>query len=161
MLEGRPYYVLLVLCWIYALLKGGLPERIGASIVAIGSSLTMVAISSRTARFGTVELGVVIVDAACLVAFLILALRAERFWPLWLTALQFIGIAGHAIKAAEPDTIPKAYAFAMAFWSYPMLLLIAVGTWRHQKRLARNGVDPSWSTFSARSGRAPPGGPIA
>lgn len=158
-MEGRPYYVLLVLCWIYAQLKGGVPERIGATIMALGSSLTMVAISSRTARFGSVELGVVIVDLVALVALIILALRAERFWPLWLTALQIIAIAGHAVKAAEPGTIPKAYAFAMAFWSYPMLLLIALGTWRHQQRLARNGADPSWSTSFGRSGPAPPHGP--
>lgn len=159
MLEGRPYYILLVLCWLYALLKGGPPERIGATILAVGSTITMAAISSRSGRFGSVELGVFLVDVAGMLAFIILALRAERYWPLWVTALQIIAVGGHAIKAADPDTIPRAYAFAMAFWSYPMLLLIALGTWRHQQRLARNGVDPSWSTFSARSDRAPPRGP--
>ena len=159
MLEGRPYYILLVLCWIYALLKGGLPERIGTTILAVGSTITMAAISNRTIRFGSIELGVVLVDVAGMVAFILLALRADRFWPLWVTALQIIAVGGHAIKAADPGTIPKAYAFAMAFWSYPMLALLALGTWRHQRRLARNGADPSWSSFSARSARAPPDGP--
>lgn len=159
MLEGKPYYVLLVLCWIYALLKGGLPERIGATILAIGSTLTVAALSSLAIRFGTVEIGVFLVDVATLAAFLVLALRAERYWPLWLTALQIIGIGGHALKLAEPGAIREAYAFALAFWSYPMLALIALGTWRHQRRVARNGADPSWSTFSARSDRAPPRGP--
>jgi hypothetical protein len=159
MFEGKLYYVLTVLCWTYALLRGGLPERIGASIIAIGSVLTVAAISGWPVRFGSLELGVFIVDVAALIGFFALALRAERYWPLWLTALQIIGIGGHALKLAEPGAIREAYAFALAFWSYPMLALIALGTWRHQQRLARNGADPSWSTFSARSDRAPPGGP--
>ena len=63
----------------------------------------------------------------CLAAFLILALRAERYWPLWVAALQVIGTAGYFVKLADPDVIRRAYAFALAFWSYPMLLLIALG----------------------------------
>lgn len=160
MFEGKPYYVLLDLCWMYALLRGGLPERIAATILAIGSTLTVAALSSLAIRFGSIEIGVFLVDVATLVGFLILALRAERYWPLWLTALQILGMAGHAVKEADPSTIRQAYAFALAFWSYPMLLLIAVGTWRHQRRLALYGVDKSWSSFSARSDRAPPAGPI-
>lgn len=154
------YYGLLLACWAYAHLRGGAPERIGTTIVLVGSLLTSAALSGQ-GRYASVEMGVFLVDTAALVAFLILALRAERYWPLWLTALQLIGITGHVVKAAAPDIIPKAYAFAAIFWTYPMLLLLAVATWRHQRRLARNGVDPSWSAFSVRSGRAPPSGPTA
>ncbi|HYD35969.1 MAG TPA: hypothetical protein VEA60_00025, partial [Allosphingosinicella sp.] len=86
---------------------------------------------------------------------------AERFWPLWAIALHLIGTAGHVVKAMDPLVFPKAYAFVLAFWSYPMLALLVLGTWNHQKRLARNGVDKSWSTFSGRWDRRPPGGPIS
>jgi len=157
MLQGKIYYVLLVFCWMYALLRGGLPERIGATIVAVGSTLTVAALSSMAIRFGSVEIGVFLVDLACLVAFLFLSLRAERYWPLWVTALQIIGIAAHAVKLADPDVIRRAYAIALAFWGYPMLLLIVLGTWRHQQRLARFGSDRSWSRTSDHS--APPPGP--
>jgi hypothetical protein len=159
MLPVPVYYALLLLCWGYALLRGGAPERIGATIVLVGSLLTLAAVSSLAVSYASVETGVLLVDAATLVAFLILALRAERFWPIWLTALQLIGTTGHVIKLVEPDIIPRAYAFAAIFWSYLMLPLLALGTWRHQQRLARNGVDKSWSTFSGRSGPPPPTGP--
>jgi hypothetical protein len=152
---------LLVLCCGYAFLRGGTPERIAAAIFFVGNALTWVATSYSGNRFGSVEVGVLIVDLGCLVGFMVLALRAERYWPLWVTALQIIGTAGHAVKLAAPDMIPWGYAFLLAAGSYPMLLLIALGTFRHQLRLARHGVDPSWSTFSARSGRAPRGGPTA
>lgn len=161
MLEGKLYYVLTVLCWMYALLRGGLPERIGASILTIGSIFTVAAISGWPVRYGSLEVGVLIVDIAALIGFLALALRAERYWPLWLVALQIVGTAAHAVRMADPGVIWRAYAFAMQFWGYPMLLLIALGTWRHQQRLARFGVDRSWSSFSARSGRTPPAGPTA
>lgn len=51
------------------------------------------------------------------------------------------------------------YAFALAVWSYPMLFLLVLGTWNHQRRLTRSGVDKSWSSFSGRSDRQRRAGP--
>jgi hypothetical protein len=155
------YYTLLALCCAYAFFKGGAPERVGSTILAVASILTLVTVWGRSHGYASFQLGIFLVDLACLVAFLALALRAERYWPLWIAAVQLIATAAHGMKLADPAIIGRAYAFAMAFWSYPMLLLIALGTWRHQQRLARNGADPSWSTFSARSERAPRDGPTA
>lgn len=145
------YYTLLALCCALTFLKGGAPERIGTAILAIGSILTLAALWGRTNHYRSVDVGVLLVDVACLLAFLVLALRAERYWPLWITALQIIGTAAHGVKLADPAIIGRAYAFALAFWSYPMLLLLALGTWRHQRRLARHGADPSWSTSSVHA----------
>lgn len=161
MLPAYAYVTILVACWLYALLKGGAPERVGSTIIGFGSFMSLVAVSGPSARFVAVEVGVVLVDVAACVAFVILALRAERYWPLWVAALQCIGTAGHAAKLLDPGVIRLAYAFVLAFWTYPMLLLIVLGTWNHQKRLARNGVDKSWSTSSGRWGREPPAGPIS
>ncbi|HEV2816490.1 MAG TPA: hypothetical protein VGW40_04615 [Allosphingosinicella sp.] len=155
------FNALLLACCGYAFLRGGAPERIGAAIFAIGTGLTVVAASSPATRFASLEVGILIVDGAALVGFLILALFAERYWPSWLTALQAIGTAGHAIKLADPEGFPWAYAFALAFWSYPMLLLIALGTFRHQRRVAKFGVDRSWSSFSAPWARRRETGPTA
>lgn len=159
MLNTMVYLALLIACCGYSFMRGGAPERVGAAIIAIGSVLTYVAMSNPATNYRSVEADAFVVDLACLVAFLILALRAERFWPLWITALQIIGIAGHAVKLADPGTIRQAYAFALAFWSYPMLLLIVLGTWRHQQRLARFGFDRSWVGSRGDPPPAPPPGP--
>lgn len=161
MLKLVVFFTFLLVCCGYAWFRGGAPERIAATIFAVGTALTIVAAWNSTNRFGSFEVGIFVVDLACLVGFLILALHAERYWPLWVTALQIIGTAGHAMKLADPGALGWAYAFLLAFGTYPMLALIALGTWRHQRRLALHGVDPSWSTSSARSERAPPAGPIA
>jgi hypothetical protein len=152
------YYALLLLCWAYSFLRGGAPERIGTTILLIGSLLTLATISAQGANYRSVELGVFLVDLATLVAFAALALRAERFWPAWIAALQLLGTSGHVIKFVDPGLLPRAYAVAAIFWSYPMLLLLVLGTYRHRRRLQRFGSDPSWSSFSGRS--EPPAAPM-
>jgi hypothetical protein len=158
MLPIELYYALAVACSVYVGIKGAGPERFGAAIILVGSALSTAAMSG--AKYASVEIGVFLVDVAALVAFLALAIRAERLWPLWVTALQIIGTAGHAVKFTDAEVIRTAYAIAMAVWSYPMWFLIVLGTWNHQKRLARFGVDKSWSSSSGRSGTPPPTGPI-
>src|SRR4051812_49654193 len=159
MLNTIVYLVLLIACCVYASLRGGAPERIAAAIIAVGSVLTYAVMPTAATSYNDVRLDAFLIDLACLVGFLILALRAERYWPLWVTALQIIEIAGHGVKLADPDVIRRAFAFALAFWSYPMLLLIAIGTWRHQGRLARFGTDPSWTSYSGGSVRKRRPGP--
>jgi hypothetical protein len=160
MLPIELYYAFAIVCSVYAGLKGAGPERIGAAVILVGSALTTVGMSGPSSRYTYVESGALLVDGAALVAFLFLSLRAERFWPLCVTALQIVGTAGHAVKLLDAEVLRAAYAFAMAVWSYPMWFLVVLGTWNHQKRLARNGVDRSWSSFSRRSGPRPPAGPI-
>ncbi|MEO7178715.1 MAG: hypothetical protein ABIW83_07715 [Allosphingosinicella sp.] len=155
------FYALLAGCCIYVARCGDAPEWIGASIIVVGSLLTLVALSSAATIYRSVEVGVFVVDVAALVAFLVLALRAERLWPLCVVALQLVGTAGHAVKLVDSQILPLAYAFALRFWGYPMMLLLVVGTWNHQKRLAKFGVDRSWSTYFDRLDRRPPGGPTS
>jgi hypothetical protein len=147
------YYALLVACTTYALRRGGPPERIGVTILAIGSVLTVTALwmsailHGRGHIYRSVEIGVLIVDAMVLIGFLVLALRADRYWPMWIVALQILGMSGHLVKFADPAIIPRAYAFIVAIWSYPMIALLVIGTWRHQRRLSRFRADRSWSRF--------------
>jgi hypothetical protein len=137
MLDGKPYTVLLILCWAYAMLKGGPPERLGATILALGSFLTVAAMPSWALHVGPVEIGVLIVDMACLAAFAVLALRADRFWPIWVSALVGVGALGHLARWFDGTEIStRVYAMSLAIWSYPMLALIAIGTFNHQRRSA-------------------------
>lgn len=160
MLPTPVYYSFLLACCVYVALRGAAPEKFGAAIILVGSILSTVALSSPARRFTSVEVGVFVVDVAALTALLVLSLRAERFWPLWVTALQFIATAAHAVKLIDSDLIRAVYAIVMGLWTYPVLLIIVFGTWNHQRRLARFGVDKSWSSSSGRSEPRPPSGPI-
>lgn len=130
----------------YAAIWGGKPERIAAAIFVPGFLFTTLVASPLAQRFGNVEVGVLLVDLAMLIAFVTMALYAERFWPLWMSAMQVIQVISHLPIIFIPELLPLAYGAVVVIWSYPMLLLLAIATYRHQQRLRKFGVDRSWSS---------------
>ena len=148
------YLIFLVSCSAYVLIKGGPPERAGIAIAIVASVLSLVVASADIAqRWEQVETGIFFVDLATFAAFLFLALRADRFWPLWITGLHLIGIATHTAKLVDSQVVPWVYANTQALWAYPILLIMVIGTARHRRRLKLYGVDNSWIDSSGRSGR--------
>jgi hypothetical protein len=91
MLPVQIFYAILLACCLYAAFRGGAPEKVGAAIFAIATILSTLAMSGRGYRYEWLEEGVFIVDLATMVALVGLALQANRFWTLWVAALQIIG----------------------------------------------------------------------
>ena len=127
------YWLFLGTCLAYALWRGGRPEKAGVGIIAVGSILSVIATSDLGARFRTVEWGILAIDVTILVAFLALALRTDRFWPLWAAGFHAIGVATHVATMVDPDVVSRAYAYAQGFWAYPMLIAAAIGTRNHHR----------------------------
>lgn len=149
------YWAFLAACSCYIILKGGAPERTAIGIAIAASVLTwLVASPDVSNRWHHVEIGVFLVDFATLIAFLVLALLADRFWTLWITGIHLIGIATHTAKLLSANVVPWVYLHMQALWAYPILLAMVFGTARHQKRLRLYGADNSWTPFFARSGQA-------
>ncbi len=153
------YLTLLVLCTLYALWAGGGPERLGAAIFALSVAATHLIRTANEQRWLDIEAGELIVDAVTFLAFVAIALRANRYWPLWVSAMLGIGMLGHLARGMIPDTFWWAYAVVLTIWSYPIVLLFALGAFLHRRRLRRYGVDRSWVNSSGRSGPAQPPGP--
>ena len=134
MLTPAEYFALLLAVCAYAFAAGRTDERSVAAI-CIGASLGSVAVMSPlTSRYSHVEAGVFIVDLATFVGFTIVALRSERFWPLWVAGLQLTTLMSHGIKLGRIDLMPHAYAAAARFWVYPIFLIIVIATWRGVRR---------------------------
>ena len=149
------YWMFLTPCAAYIFLKGGPPERAGISIALLASIVShLVVTGSRAIRFQQVEAGVFAVDLLTLAAFLILALRADRFWPLWITGIHLVGVATHTAMLVSPAVLPWVYGWIQGFWAYPITIIMIIATWRHQKRLRRFGVDSSWNASFAVFGRS-------
>lgn len=128
--------LLLAVC-IYAWWRGGADERIVAATCLAGTAATMLAISPLQHRYAGVEGGLLLVDIAVLAAFVIVALRSDRFWPLWVAGLQLTTSTGHLLKGIDQELLPRAYGAALQFWSYPILLILVVGTYRRHQRVRR------------------------
>ena len=123
----------------YAWFRGRSDERTVA-VVCLGASLASLAvISSFATLYSSLEIGVLTVDIATLGAFTYVALRSERFWPLWVSGLQLTTSVAHMLKLLDPSLLPIAYSAAARMWSYPILIILAIGTWRGQRRERSEG----------------------
>jgi hypothetical protein len=130
------FWALLLLTCGYALWRGRRYEQLSGFICIAASILSVLFHASWRQRYLGIEAGDLVIDTAVLAAFLVIALRSDRFWPLWVAGLQLTISMSHLFKAAVPDLMPIAYAAAERFWSYPTLIIIAAGAWRqHQRRL--------------------------
>lgn len=150
------YNALLVTCVPYALLRGGAPERWCAVVAFLATLLSTLALSRSAIVYQDAEVGTLIVDGLALAAFFGVALFADRFWPLLVAGLQADAVIIHICKLVRPDMLPLGYAIGLSIWSYPILMLLAIGTARHRRRLAARGRDPAWSV-GGRGGDPPRG----
>ena len=139
-----PHYILfwaylLLICG-YALWRGRKDERIAATACLVAVIVTVTVIPPVGARYSAVDSVLLAIDLAMLAVFTVIALTSDRFWPLWVAGLQLTMTTSHLMKALEPELIPRAYAAASVFWSYPILLIILIGTWRtHRRAVASSG----------------------
>ena len=122
----------------YAWFRGRADERVVAAVCIIASLASLALISSFATLYSDLEVGVLIVDIATLGAFTYVALRSERFWPLWISGLQLTTSVAHFLKVLDPTLVPIAYTAAARMWSYPILVILAIGTWRSQRRPRTN-----------------------
>jgi hypothetical protein len=118
----------------YAWLRGREDERIVAAVCVTASLVSLAVLSSFRTLYSNVELGVLTVDMVTLAAFTYVALRSDRFWPLWVSGLQLTTSVAHFLKLFDPTLLPIAYSAAARMWSYPILIILAVGTWRSHRR---------------------------
>lgn len=133
------FRILLAIVALYVLFEGKRDERYVGIILVLGVIATHWAISPLSSRFAGVETHVMVVDLIVFAGFLWVALQSERFWPLWIAGLQLTTILGHILKAVDAHLFSRAYGAALVFWSYPIVLILAIGTWRNHRRRLREG----------------------
>lgn len=112
---------------------GGFDERIAAIAFLVATAASNFA--DNTAFLRT-ETGMLVVDVLLFFGLLALALRSDRFWPMWAAAFQLVGTMFHFASMAETGDFAWAYYVALIFWSYPVALSLGVGTWlegRHRR----------------------------
>jgi hypothetical protein len=159
MLPPPIYYALLLLSGLYVLARGGMPERTGLAIIAAGSVLSSVLMAPPAQRYRDLETGVLWVDAVVAVGLVVLALRSDRFWTLWVAALQLVGIGAHFVKLGDPGIARIGYSVVMSLWAYPMLLLVAAGAYRRgrgfERALDRGNPPQRWHAVQSRKEHRP------
>lgn len=105
---------------------GGLDERLAAFGFVVATLLTTIA---NRSHYLHTESGILAIDVMLLVGLLLLALRSDRFWPMYATAFQLVAVTVHVASLTEAGDFAWAYAVALIFWSYPVMLALMAGSW--------------------------------
>lgn len=113
---------ILLASFAYVARCGRWPERIGLTIIAVGSIAT--ALVGRGDLWKATEIGILAVDVVVLGAFILIVGLTDRFWPLWVSAFQLVSVTSHLARLLKPSTLPLAYAFAEQVWGYVMIAVI-------------------------------------
>lgn len=135
------YYVFLFVCCGYAIFQGNRAEYLGAAIMVVGSLATLVIGRMVENSWTGVEGGIFVVDIVALIALIHLALKSDRFWPIWATAFHLLAVSIHTAMLVAPQITPWAFATGAAFWAYPMLLALAIGSYEHAPLLENQETD--------------------
>jgi len=139
-------FLILLLCTCgYAIWRGGAPERIAAGAMLAATIASAVFRSEVDGRFVDVEVGLFLVDALLLAVLFTIMLRADRGWPILLCALHLCTVGAHGVKLVDPEMIRVTYVIMVTAWSWPMVIALGIGTWRHRRRVLVTGYDRDWS----------------
>lgn len=137
------YYIFLLACCGYAIFRGGRSEYFGAAIMMIGSISTL-AVGRMFGTYWTgVEEGIFVVDVTALFALIHLALKSDRFWPIWATAFHLLAVTIHTAMMVAPQITPWAFGTGAVFWAYPMLLALAIGSYEDAPAVPDRQFDSS------------------
>lgn len=131
---------------IWAWRKGGGPER-----ACTGTMLAMMVIDrlyhlliDPTIELHTVDTWHFTLDLMVLTALVPIALWANRFYPMFLAALQLIALNAHFAREAFDQVTPLAYVIMYVGPSYAQIVTLAVGMWLHVRRVERFGPYRDW-----------------
>lgn len=139
------FVALLAAVVLYAFRRGGAPERWTAAMFVVAGTATLALHSPWPARYVGLETSVLVIDVTLLSGLMVVAVRADRFWPLAMAAFQTMAVGAHAAKALDLRLGAGAYQQALVFWSYATLPLLALAVWRRGRRIARGRGLKDWS----------------
>lgn len=135
-----------------ALRWGAGPERLCAAIMVGMDAIDLVYhfIVGRGAFYESVDIGHLLIDLAAATAFLAVALKANRIYPLWMAALQLISVLAHFAREVNPRAAGLAYAYLGFGPFYLELVVLFAGIALHANRVRRKGMYRSWRASSSR-----------
>lgn len=114
--------------------RGGWPERLGAAAMVLAWAATAVVYNSIQLR--GFQAGPMLVDLVLLLALLYVALRSDRWWPMWACAFQALNVVLHFALAADHVLWRWAAWLASSCFSYLAMLALLVGALGRRRALA-------------------------
>ena len=136
---------------VYALARGGRPEKYAALIQLCASGIQMILYQFTHVAVATVDAVGVLADTVLVVGYVTIALNARRHWPMWAASLCLLSLTSHFSRFANSELVERGYSILSASPTAAVLLLLIIGTIGHQRRLKTNGTDPDWVDWKLAS----------
>lgn len=124
MLLYGSFIVLCLATCLYAAWRGGWEGRWAATlfmIAAFGGPFII------ALPFLTKKSGLLLSDGLLLAGLIVIAMRSNRYWPLWVVALHLLSVCAELAAVIDGRRISHGYEALQAFWSLPILLIMASG----------------------------------
>ncbi len=134
--------LVLLLAW----RRGAGPERACALVLAgksLAHRLSYLAVGGLMV-LDSADGGLVVIDAMAAVGLVLIALRANRAYPLVLAALQLVIIAAQLLRSLSPAMSGPVHAIIVGVPSALELIVLLIGIAAHQRRLQRFGAYRAW-----------------
>lgn len=129
---------LLLFVVLYAWTKGGRPERHVSFILfaMLVATIGRAAVVGQWTDYEGIPWFRVGLDILAFILLVGVALRADRWWPLWVASAQLLSVLAHLLRVVDARLPPLAYA-VMERWPYMIaILLTGLGTYLHARRQA-------------------------
>lgn len=127
---------LLLLVAIYAWRRGGKPEKQIASVLVAMHAINLAhaLLAGQWTDYSEVPGFRIALDIAGLGLIALVALRANRWWPLWVASLQLVTVMAHALRVIDTQ-LPQLVYIVMERWPFwAMIAITGLGTLLHSRR---------------------------
>lgn len=137
----------------YAWRKGAGPERATAAALILMFALDPLYhwLIAGGGHYGQVDLGHLAIDLITLGTTGWIALKADRWWTLWVASAQVIALLSHFLRLISLQIDPLVYAVLIRAPSYLQIALLVMGTWLHSRRTATTANLSRWRSSSRPS----------
>lgn len=126
MLVASLFWALTFLCCGFAALFGGRAGRRIATITIMAVLATsLVTLDERS--WLEPQIPALLVDATLFVGLCWIALRSDRWFPIWYAGLQLVAVASHFGSILAPGFAPKLYFLLQSVWALPMYVALIAG----------------------------------
>lgn len=153
------YFSLVCVMLLFAIRRGGAPERAVLAILAVSDAVDLVYHGiAGPSNFSRVDYVHLVIDTVTLSGLLWVALGANRFWPLPVCSLQLIGVTSHIAILLGAPGIRGMYWAMITVPHYLQLLVALAGFVAHVRRTEKFGRYRDWRHQWPRPGLLAPKG---
>jgi hypothetical protein len=134
------FWLLLLMCCVFAAIAGGQSGRAGSVMLIAASIATW--FWELSSSWAQTHVPVMAIDFLLLIGLYILAIRSSSYWPIWAAGFHLLTVAGHFASIIMPDFRLGIYWRFSGIWSVLVLMAMVVGvsidrsTWRHPSQAA-------------------------